>query len=165
MAILRSPFFGKGRMHLFVHLSIVFWLYMALQYWSSKLSDFLVFHTSGGISSRLAVFLLLIFVSATLNSWVNCPCLMLSWLLIIFVIGLSVTLGNFPNTFLKCFFHICIHSSWLAAFSFCSGSALPFTHFLFCHLHYSRLSIFYQVSNFIDLVYNVYYLFFLVCVN
>ena len=42
---------------------------------------------------------------------------MSSWLLIIFVIVSSLTLGDFPNRFLKCSFHRCIHSSWLAAFS------------------------------------------------
>ena len=43
---------------------------------------------------------------------------MLSWLLIIFVISLSVTLGVFASRFLKCSFHFCIHSSWLTTFSF-----------------------------------------------
>ena len=47
LAIPRSPFLGKGRMHPFFHLSIVFWLYTALQYQSSLSSNFLVFHTSG----------------------------------------------------------------------------------------------------------------------
>ena len=42
---------------------------------------------------------------------------MSSWLLIIFLLGLSVTLGYFPSKFLKCSFHTCICSSWLAAFS------------------------------------------------
>ena len=49
LAIPMAPFLGKGWMQLFVHLSIVLWLYMALRYWSSKSSNFLVFHTSGGI--------------------------------------------------------------------------------------------------------------------
>ena len=35
-------------MHSFVHLSIVFWLYTALQCWSSMSSNSLVFHTSLG---------------------------------------------------------------------------------------------------------------------
>ena len=35
----------------FVHLSIVFWLYKVLQYRSSMSSEFLDFHTAGGISS------------------------------------------------------------------------------------------------------------------
>ena len=81
--------------------SIMFWLYTRLQYRSSKSLNFLVFITSGGISSSLAAFRFLIFVSITLS-----PSLMSSWLLIIFVIGLSVTLGDFPSRFLKCFFHV-----------------------------------------------------------
>ena len=43
---------------------------------------------------------------------------MSSWLLIIFMIGLSVTLEEFPRRILKCSFPIYIHSLWLAAFSF-----------------------------------------------
>ena len=115
MAILRSPFLGKRRMQPYVHFSILR-LYMALQNRSCKTSNSLVFHTSGDISLRLATFLLLIFVSTTLSSCVNCPSLMSCWLSIIFVIGLSVTLGDFPSRFLKCSFHICTRSSWLAAF-------------------------------------------------
>ena len=38
-------------------------------------------------------------------------------LLIIFVIGSCVTFGGFPSKFSKCFFHNCIRSSWLVAFS------------------------------------------------
>ena len=45
------------------------------------------------------------------------PSLMSSWLLIIFVIGLSVTLEDFPSRLLKCSFYIYIRSSWLTAFS------------------------------------------------
>ena len=52
----------------FFHLSILFWLYMTLQYQRCKSSNFFVFHTSGGISSRPAVFLLLILVRTMLNS-------------------------------------------------------------------------------------------------
>ena len=82
------------------------------------LSNFFVFHTSGGISLRLAAFLFLIFVSITLSlSCVNCPSLMSSWLLIIFMIGSSVTLVDFPSRFLKCWFHKCFCFSWLATFS------------------------------------------------
>ena len=36
---------------------------------------------------------------------------------IIFLIGLSVTFGDFSNRFLKCSFHKCIHSSCLAVLS------------------------------------------------
>ena len=61
-------------------------------------------------SSRPAAFLLLIFASTTFgSSSVNCYSL-------IFVIDLSVTLEEFPNRILKKYFHICIRSSWLAAF-------------------------------------------------
>ena len=81
-------------------------------------SNFLVFHTFGGISSRPATFLFLIFVSITSSSpWVNCLSLMSCWILIIFMIGLSVTLGDFPSRLVKCSFHTCIRSSGLAAFS------------------------------------------------
>ena len=90
---------------------------MALQYWSSMSSDFLVFHTSRGISSRPATFQFLIFLSTTLSSsCVNCPMLRSSGLLMIFERSSSVTLGDFPSRFLKCCFHWCIHSTWLAAF-------------------------------------------------
>ena len=90
MAILRSPFLGKGRM------SIGLWLYTPFQYRSSMSSNFLVFHISGGISSRPVAFLFLIFVSTMSNSaFVNSTSLMISWLLQIFVIVLSVTLETF----------------------------------------------------------------------
>ena len=89
MVILRSHFLGKERMQPFVHLSIVFWLCTALQYWSSLLSNFLGFH----ISSRPAAFLFLIFESTTLSSsCINCPSLMSSWSLLI---GSSVIFVDF----------------------------------------------------------------------
>ena len=44
----------KGRMHPFIHQSIGFWLYTALLCPSSKSLNFLVFHTSGSISSNPA---------------------------------------------------------------------------------------------------------------
>ena len=110
-------------------------MYMALQYWSSMSSNFLVFHTSGGISSSPAAFLFLIFLcTASSSSCVNCPNLMSSWSQIIFVIGSSVTFGCFPNKFSKCCFHRYIRSSWLAAFSL--ALAVPFlllTLFTVCH--------------------------------
>ena len=80
----------------FVYLPIVFWLYMALQYWGSMSSNFLIFHTSGGVSSSPTDFLFFIFLSTKSSSCcVNCSGLMSSWLLIIFVIGSSVTFGGF----------------------------------------------------------------------
>ena len=45
----------------FVHFSIMFSLYMVLQNRNSKSSNFLIFHISGGISSRPASFSFLIF--------------------------------------------------------------------------------------------------------
>ena len=69
-----------------------------------------------------------------------------------FVIGSSVTLGDFPNRFLKSCFNRCISFSWLAAFSL----ALPFTHLVYCLPCYTRLSIFNRVSNLIDLVLDVF---------
>ena len=63
------------------------------------------------------------------------------WLSIIFVIGLSVTLGDFPSCFLKSSFHICIHSSWLAAFSLTLEVLFPLlTSFTVCHVIRDYLS-------------------------
>ena len=115
--------------------SIVLSLYTALQYRSSKSSNFLVFYTSGGISSRPTTFLFLILVSTTSSSsWVNCPSLMSNRLLIIFVRSLSVTFGEFPNRFLKCSFHMWIRSFWLSAFSIAFKVLFfLFTLFTVCH--------------------------------
>ena len=56
-----------------------------------------------------------------------------SWLLIIFGIDLSVTLGEFPSRFSKCSFHSCI-SSCLAAFSFVLNVVfLLLSSFIVCH--------------------------------
>ena len=108
-------FWGKGRMHLFVHLSIEFWL---LQCRSNISSNSLVFHTSGCVSSSPAVFLVFIFLGTeSSSSCVNCPRLMSNCLLIIFVIGSCVTFGGFPSKFSKCWFHRCICSCWLVDFS------------------------------------------------
>ena len=105
-------------------------------------SNFLVFHISGGIFSRPATFQLLIFLSTMLSSSsVNWPSFMSSWLLIIFMIGLSVTLGEFPSRFLKCSFHFCILSSWLATFGFTLEMLFfLFTSFIVCHTIYNYLS-------------------------
>ena len=114
--------------------SVVLWLYAALQYRSCMSSNLLVFHTSGGILSRPAAFLFLVFVSTTSSSsCVNCPSLMSSWFLI-FVIGSSVTLGDFPSRFLMCSFRKCIRFSWLAAFSFALAELfILLTSFTVCH--------------------------------
>ena len=102
----RSPFLGKGSMHPFIHLSIGFWLYTALQCRSSMSSNCLVFHTSGGISSSPAAFLFLIFLrTESSSSCVNGPSLMSNCLLIILVIGSCVIFGGFPSEFSKCCFH------------------------------------------------------------
>ena len=99
------------------------------------LSNFLVFNISRGISSRPSAFLFLIFLRTTSSSsCVNCPSLMSSWLLMIFVICSSVTLGDFPSRFLKCCFHRYIHSSWLAVFSLALVLLfLLLTSFTVCH--------------------------------
>ena len=80
--------------------------------------NFLVFHTSGGISSSPAAFLFLIFLSTdSSSSRVNGPRLMSNCLLIIIVIGSSVTFDGFLSRFSKCCFHSFIRSCWLVAFS------------------------------------------------
>ena len=106
-------------MHPFVHLSIGFWLYTALQCRSSMSSNCLVFHTSGGISSSPAAFLFLIFLRTESSSpCVNGPSLMSNCLLIILVIGSCVIFGGFPSKFSKCCFHSFILSCWFVALSF-----------------------------------------------
>ena len=59
--MLRSPVWWKGTMHPFVHLSVVFWLYTALQCGSSISSNSLVFHTSGWYFIKPCWFPILIF--------------------------------------------------------------------------------------------------------
>ena len=118
MAILKSPVLEKGRMHPFVHLSILFWLYTTLQCRNSILSNCLAFHIPGGISSSLAAFLFLNFLTIDSSlSCVNCLSLMSNYLLIMFVISSCVTFEGFPSKFSKCYFHRCIRSSWLVTFS------------------------------------------------
>ena len=103
---------GKGKMQPFVHLSIRFLLYR-----SSMSSNFFVFYTSGGISSKPAAFLFFTFLSTTSSFYcINCPRLISCGVLIVFVIGASVTLENFPSRFSKCCFHRCIRFSWLATY-------------------------------------------------
>ena len=130
----RSPFLGKGSMHPFIHLSIGFWLYTALQCRSSMSSNCLVFHTSGGISSSPAAFLFLIFLrTESSSSCVNGPSLMSNCLLIILVIGSCVIFGGSPSKFSKCCFHSFILSYWFAAFSFALAVFfLLLTSFIVC---------------------------------
>ena len=59
-AIPMSTFLWKGRKQPFVYFSIMFYSYSAFHK-QSMLSNFLVFHTLGGILSKLAAFFLLIF--------------------------------------------------------------------------------------------------------
>ena len=118
-----------------VDLTILFWLYRTLQYRSSMSSNVLVFYTSGDISSRSAAFQFFkIFLSTmSSSSCVNCPSLMSNWLLIMFVIGSSVTFWDFRSRFLKYCFQ-CIRSSWLAAFSLALAVLfLLLTSFTVCH--------------------------------
>ena len=62
------------------------------------------------------------FFSTTSSSyWVTFPNLISNCLLIIYMIGLSVTLGEFPSKFLKYSFYVCIRFSWLAAFNLALG--------------------------------------------
>ena len=85
----------------------------------STFSNVLVFQTSGDISSKIEAFLILIFVSTpSSSSYVNCPCLMSSWILIIFSAGLSRISEKLPSWCFKCSFHLWSLYSWLAAFVF-----------------------------------------------
>ena len=64
---------------------------------------------------------------------------MSSWPLIIFVIGLSITLGEFPSKFLKCSFHFCILGWQLLVLlskysSFCSLYLLSAMLFVIAYL-------------------------------
>ena len=61
---------------------------------------------------------------------------MSSWLIIPFVISLSVTFGEFRSRFLKCSFHICIRSSRQAAFSLAVEVLfLLLASFTVCHVN------------------------------
>ena len=97
-------------------------------------SNYLVFHTSGGISSTPAAFLFLIFLRTESSSTcVNGPSLMSNCLLIILVIGSCVIFGGFPISFSKCYFHGFILSCWFAAFSFALAEFfLLLTSFIVC---------------------------------
>ena len=88
-----------------------------------------------GISSNPAAFLFVIFLTAeSRSSCVNWPSLMSNCLLIILVIGSCVTFGCFPSKFLRYYFHSCIRSSWLIAFSLAFVVLfLLLTSFTVCH--------------------------------
>ena len=149
-----APVLGKREDASIFHLSIVFWLYTALQCRGRMPSNSLVFHTSGSISSSSVAFMFLIFLrTESISSCIYYPSSIPSWLWIIFVIG---SCWGFPSKFSKCCFHKCIRSSWLATFSL----ALPSAYFVCRLLCYHRLSIFNRVSNLIDLILYVFCLFF-----
>ena len=99
------------------------------------LSNFLVFHTSGGISSNPAAFSFLIFLSTkSSSSCVNGSSLMSNCFLIILVNGSCVTFGGFPSKISKCCFHRCIRSCRLVAFSLAFAVLfLLFTSFAVSH--------------------------------
>ena len=105
-------------------------------------SMFPAFQTLGGISSRSAAFLFLIFSQYCIKSpSVNSPCLTSSWPLMIFWIGLSVISGGFLSRFLKCSFHFRNLSSWKATFilllmcsSLCSVHLLSAVLFVIVYL-------------------------------
>ena len=102
---------------------------MALLCHSSMSSNFLVFHTSGGISLSLTAFLFLIFVSTkSSSSRVNGPRLISNCFLIILVIGSCV------SKFSKCCFQMCIRSCWQVAYSLVLAVLfLLLTSFIICH--------------------------------
>ena len=108
-----------------------------LQLYSRNLGrhKFLVFHTSGSISSSSAAFLFSFFLSTeSSSSCVNCSSLMFNCLRMIPVIGSYVTFGGFPSNFLKCCFHSSIRFSWLVVFSLAFAVLfLLLTSFTVCH--------------------------------
>ena len=105
-------------------------------------SNWLVFHSSGGISSNPATSLFLIFLSTeSRSSWVNGPSLMSNCLLIILVIGSCVSFGGFPSRFSKCCFHSLILSCWFVAFNLAFAVLLLLlTSFIVCHAILDYLS-------------------------
>ena len=105
-------------------------------------SNFMVFRTSGGISSSPAAFLFIIFLSTeSSSSWVNGLSLISNCLLIILEIGSWETFGGFPSKISKCCFHRCIRSCWLVAFSLDLAMLfLLLTSFIVCHAIWDCLS-------------------------
>ena len=134
----------EGRVHPVTHLSIRHWLYTALQCRSSTSSNCLVFHTSGGISSSPAVFLLLIF------SYNYLDCLMINFR--------GVGWGS--ESILKMMLPLVYSFMFAHSFQFSFGRALPSAQFVYRLPCYPRLSIFSRVSNLIDLILDVHCLFF-----
>ena len=87
---------------------------MALQCRCKMSSNCLDFHTSEGISSSPAAFLVLIF--SVPSRILFGPSLISNCLLIIFVIGSCIIFRGFLHKFSKSFYR-CIRSCWLVAFS------------------------------------------------
>ena len=112
----------------------------------------LVFHTSKGISSNSAAFSFFNFPQNWLSfSCVTCPSLMSNCLQIILGICSRVTFGGFRSKFSKCWFHNCIRSSWLVAFTLALAVLFLLCTSFTSFLCYPRLSIFNRVSNLIGL--------------
>ena len=134
MLYLSSSWLFLGKVGI-IPLSIVLWLYTALQCRSSMSSNSLVFHTSVGISSSPAAFLFKIFLSTeSSSSCIICPSLISCWLVIIFVSDLCVIFRGFRSKFSKYCFLRCIRSSWLVAFNLVfTVLFLLFTSFTVCH--------------------------------
>ena len=139
-------------------MSIVFWLYMALQY--------RFFHTFGGYFIKTGCF-------PVFNS---CYYYVESYLSKLSEFDVQLDINNFCDRFIsnlrefskqileKFFPHL--YSFFLAgSFYFSAGHAFHFTHFICSLPRYSRLSTFYWNSNLIDLALNVFYLFSLLRVN
>ena len=126
-----SPFLGKGMSCL---LSIFL---QGLQYWSSMPSNVLASYTSGGFFIEIGGCSISIFFFVLLSSsWVNIYCLMFRLLLIILLLGLSVTFSDIPSRCLKCSYHMCNHSSLQTAFSLPQKVLFLLTNFLYCPLRY-----------------------------
>ena len=117
-AIPKSPVWGKGWCNLFSIsqlCSVHIWLCSIGAVGPRMVFSSILLEV---ISSRSAAFVFLSFLMTTLSfSWVKCPSLMCRWLLILFVIDLSLILRDFPIRFFKCTFHMWIRS-WLSAFFF-----------------------------------------------
>ena len=120
----------------------------------------------GIVCRGLQVFLLLIFVNTTLrSSWINCLSLLSRLPLIFVVVGVSVTLMEFPSRFLKCSFLFCVHFSWQADFSIAlEGHFLLLTlltvyyantAYLSIHLYLLNILIFFYFNLWLKLKHNV----------
>ena len=109
------------------------------------LLNFLVFHTSWGISSRLAAFLLLNgFRTLSSFSYINCRSLLSNWRVIISWTGSSVTPGGFPSRFLKCSFCVWI---FLLSWQFLVLLSMCFSFYSLHLLFAMPITIFYLLPN------------------